>query len=164
MCFDRALYVAAYFCQNMVSQQSGCTCLHLCLLHWPEAWIQWKSNCRLVHGIIKTMGDETQELFSIGPGSWWRLEQLVFLDFSQSMTRDQGKCASLGGSLLKASSTSAGKMTVELASAKEVRMVFFDVSLSSTFSLTLDSTKTKAFFFFFSAFPFWKGTATRNFS
>ena len=38
------------------------------------------------HGIIKTMGHETPELFSIGPGSWWWLEQLVFRDFSQSKT------------------------------------------------------------------------------
>ena len=37
MRFDCALYGAAYFSQDTVPQRSGCTCLHLCLLRWPEA-------------------------------------------------------------------------------------------------------------------------------
>ena len=96
MRFDCALHVATYFSQNIVPQQSGCTCRHLCLLHWPEAWIQRKNNSRLVHGIMKTMGHETtRTVVSVVPRSWWGSEQSVFCDFNQSMTGDWGKCASL---------------------------------------------------------------------
>ena len=96
MRFNCALNVAAYFSLNIVPQRSRCICPHLCLLRWPEAWIRWKNNSRVVRNIIKTLGHEaTTAAVSIGPRSWWGLEQSVFWDFNRSMTGDRQKCTSL---------------------------------------------------------------------
>ena len=51
MRFDRALYMAAYFSQNVVPQRSRSACPHPSLLRWPEAWIWWENNSRLVRSI-----------------------------------------------------------------------------------------------------------------
>ena len=44
------------------AQRSGCSCLHVCLLRWPEAWIRWKNNSRLVRSTLRSMGQETTSL------------------------------------------------------------------------------------------------------
>ena len=84
MRFDRALYMAAYFSQNTVPQQSTCTCKHLWVfLRWPEAWIRWENSRRPVCSIIKATGQETtRTVFSFRPRSWQGLEHSVFQDFS----------------------------------------------------------------------------------
>ena len=73
-----ALYVAAYFSQYIMAQRSRCTCQHLCLVCWLEAWIWWENNSRLVC-CIKTLGHETTStVISIRPRTWGGLKQSVF--------------------------------------------------------------------------------------
>ena len=96
MCFDRALYMAAYFSQTMAPLWSGCTGQHICLLCWSEAWILLGNNSRLVCGAIKNNGPgDHQNCIFIRPRSWGGFEQLAFWDFNWSMTTDRRKCASL---------------------------------------------------------------------
>ena len=100
-----SLYIAycaliMHYMWLLTSAKRWCPCgpdalVNTCLLHWPEASIQWENNSQPVHGIIKTMGQKTtRTVLSNGPRSWWKLEQSVFRNFNRSMSRDQQKCAS----------------------------------------------------------------------
>ena len=96
MCFDRALYMIAYFSQNTASLQSGCTCQRVCLLNWPEALIWWgkQQQARLRHRRNHRTWAHQHRIL-IGPGLWWRgLEQSVSWDLNSSMTRNWRKRAS----------------------------------------------------------------------
>ena len=48
------------------------------VLHWPEAWIWWDNNSRLVCSIVNTMGHKITELYLMGPRSWWGLNSQSF--------------------------------------------------------------------------------------
>ena len=63
MRFNHALYMAAYFSQNKASLKSRCTCQHICILHWPEVWIWWENEKRLVCSIIKNWDMRPPELY-----------------------------------------------------------------------------------------------------
>ena len=61
-------------CLNTVPLQSGCTCQHVCVLCWPEAWIWWENDSRLVRSIVKIMGHEitrTEFQSDWGPDGGW---------------------------------------------------------------------------------------------
>ena len=71
---DCALYSAACFSQNMAPQRSGCTCQHLCLLRWPEAWIWCKNNAGLSAAASKQWDMRPPELSfqsDQGPDGGW---------------------------------------------------------------------------------------------
>ena len=45
---------------SLVPLRSGCTCQHICVLRWPEAWsCFWRETGRFVHNVINTVGRET---------------------------------------------------------------------------------------------------------
>ena len=99
MCFTHALCIHGCLLQlkQGVPLQSRETCQLVCVLHWPESWIWWQNNSRLVGGIVKTVRRRPPELSFNQTKVPMRggVEQLIFLDFNQLMTGDQWKFASL---------------------------------------------------------------------
>ena len=75
----------------LTSTKTWCTYHHVCVLHWPEAWIWCENN--IYHKNNGTRDHQNCTL--IRPRSRGGLEQLVFWDFNRSMARDWRKFSSL---------------------------------------------------------------------